>query len=166
MKSWLGVLSWVLLSGLFAVSTGCGDGGGGGEDAASDPQADADAAQDPVPDALPDVLPDAPADADAAGDVLCEFGAAFVEQFDKGCGGESDCAVVALFVDCCQTPLAAGVNQAESSRFDAAWTACLEVLDHCRCPAGPPQAEDGESAESLETILVECRSGECTTYVP
>lgn len=155
----------LLLAPALFAGQGCGN-GNGGEDAAADPQVEADAAQDPVPDAIQDVPSDAPADADAAGDVLCEFGAAFVEQFDKGCGGESDCSVVALFVDCCQTPLAAGVNEAETARFEAAWTACLEVLDHCRCPAGPPQAEDGESAESMESIVVDCQSGQCMTRVP
>jgi hypothetical protein len=154
--------------GILVLAAGCGDGENGTQDADVDlsPDVPGEETADPGQDTeLPPDAQDA-TDATDAANIACDFGATFVKQFDKSCGAPGDCAIVIFMADCCQTVLAAGVSQDEKDRFDAAWTACLEELDLCRCPAGPPQAEDGSTARSLEEILVDCKEGSCETYVP
>jgi len=158
---------WTML-GALVLAAGCGDGENGTGDADADilPDVSDAEADDPGQDAeLPPDAQDA-ADGTDAPDIACDFGATFVKQFDKSCTAAGDCSVVMLMADCCQTVLAAGVSLDEQERFEAAWSACLEELVMCRCPAGPPQAEDGSTARSPEEILVDCEGGSCATYVP
>jgi hypothetical protein len=154
-----------LFAALFAASliSGCYESGKGNQDAATDP----------VPDGVTDTISDSGQDLDALTDpdeidqVMCQYGADFLAQFDKSCMDESDCDIVHFANDCCGTPLAAGVNLAEVDRFNDIWSDCMLELPMCNCPAGPTLAEDGNSAPSGEySILVECQSGRCMSYMP
>lgn len=151
--------------GILVLAAGCGDGENGTQDADVDlsPDVPGEEAADSGQDA--ELQPDVQDATDAVA-IACDFGTTFVKQFDKSCGAPEDCTIVILMADCCQTVLAAGVSRDEKDRFDAAWAACLEELDLCRCPAGPPRAEDGSTARSPEEILVDCKGGSCATYVP
>jgi len=158
---------------LFAafLISGCYESGNGGQDGVTDPVPDevTDTAHDPDVTADPDVAQDLDAltDPDEIDQVMCQYGEAFVAQFDKSCVDESDCDIVYFSNDCCGTTLAAGVNVAEVDRFNDIWEDCMLELPMCGCPAGPTLAEDGNSATGSETrILVECDGGRCMTYMP
>jgi hypothetical protein len=101
-----------------------------------------------------------------ASTLMCEFGDAFVAHFEKACAVRDDCAVVTLAADCCGTPLLAGVNGSERSRFDQAWSQCLTQLPICDCLADRPRAEDGKSASDPSSIRVDCLAGRCRTFIP
>jgi hypothetical protein len=153
---------------------GCYESGGGRDDVSTDSPADEipdtaeDTLQDPDGAVEPDLAvdPDAAADPDVDGEVICQFGEAFVAQFDKTCLDVEACVIVYLAYDCCGTSLAAGVRFSEQTRFNAEWLPCLSELPQCGCASGPPMAEDGSSTVNIEDIEVGCLDGRCMTYVP
>lgn len=102
----------------------------------------------------------------ADGDTECVYGSAFVEQFSKQCNDDGDCALAFIAKDCCGTTLGVGINSQEAERLSSAWQVCLKQLAQCGCPAGPPEAEDGNSAQNLQAILVHCDQGHCSSYIP
>jgi len=153
---------------------GCYESGNGNEDAVNDPVPDevtdtiADIGQDRDAVADPDVAQDLDAliDPDGSNEIECQYGAAFVAQFDKSCSRSSDCVIVFFGLDCCGTTLAAGVNASEETRFNEIWAECVMELPMCGCPSGPPVAEDGQSTMNLDDIQVGCLGGTCLTYLP
>ena len=96
----------------------------------------------------------------------CTFGAEFVEQFDRGCSEDSDCALTFHALDCCFTLMASGVNTSEQDRFEAAWAACEDEVDRCRCASGPTVVDDGSTTSEHDSISVRCEGGECRSYLP
>jgi hypothetical protein len=154
--------------------SGCYESEGRSEDVLSDFPADevmdmaVDSRHDPDGAGDPDLAgdPDAAVDQDVDVEVICQFGEAFVAQFDKACLDVEECVIVYLAFDCCGTSLAAGVRASERTRFNAQWLSCLRELPECGCAAGPPRAEDGNSTMIIEDIDVDCLEGNCMTFVP
>ena len=97
---------------------------------------------------------------------MCFFGAEFVEQFDRSCAEDSDCALTFHALDCCFTLMASGIRVGEQDRFEAAWAACEDEVDRCRCASGPTVVEDGSTTTDHDSISVRCEGGECRSWVP
>jgi hypothetical protein len=154
--------------------SGCYDSEGRNEDVSSDFPADevmdmaVDIHHDPDAAGDPDLAhdPDAASDPDSDEEIICQFGEAFVAQFDKTCLAVEECVKVYLAFDCCGTSLVAGVRASEQTRFNAEWLPCLGDLPECGCASGPPRAEDGGSTMIIEDIEVGCLGGSCMTFVP
>ena len=167
------VCSFIIATAAFFLA-GCYESGDRHGDVSTDLPADevmdtaADIHHDPDGIADPDLPqdPDAAVDPDVDSEVICQFGEAFVAQFDKTCLDAEECVIVYLAYNCCGTSLAAGVRASEQTRFNAEWLPCLGELPQCGCPSGPPMAEDGNSTMIIEDIDVDCLEGSCMTFVP
>lgn len=99
--------------------------------------------------------------------VICSGpGAPRFPTFDKSCVADRECVVVTHQTDCCGNSEAIGVNAGQQMSFDDAERICRSQYPACGCPARPPVAEDGQSANDPSRIAVSCRGGQCTSYVP
>jgi len=87
-------------------------------------------------------------------------------EFDKSCVGNEDCALVFHTISCCGTDVAWGINVDEVPAFDAAEAICDSQFPGCGCPAGPTEAEDGNTGMSPDDFAVTCDAGTCMSYVP
>jgi hypothetical protein len=100
------------------------------------------------------------------GNVTCQYGPGFVQQFDKTCVEYTDCTTEVIAADCCGTLFVVGVNLFDAASLRTAWAACVPNLARCACPAGLPMAEDQRSATDLSSIKVQCSAGKCSSFVP
>jgi hypothetical protein len=99
-------------------------------------------------------------------DVQCGTSPVVFPEFDKSCGNDDDCALVFHTIDCCGTGEAWGINEGEVEAFEAAEAICDSQYPGCGCPAGPTEAEDGNTGMSPGDFAVRCNGGTCMSYVP
>jgi len=59
-----------------------------------------------------------------------------------------------------------GIFHTALASFDAAEQVCQSQYAPCTCAARPTETDTGQIANDESAIEVECRSDECTTYVP
>ena len=97
--------------------------------------------------------------------LTCESGGATFPLLDKSCSVASDCFVAVHQINCCGTQTAIGLNASSQSAFSSAETQCSGAYPGCGCAQFPTTAEDGRS-EDMGAIQVDCRSGQCFTFVP
>ncbi|MBI4815345.1 MAG: hypothetical protein HY791_03765 [Deltaproteobacteria bacterium] len=86
-------------------------------------------------------------------------------EFDRVCLQDQDCQLAEHQIDCCGSTRALGINHAARAEFDAAEATCVSQYPLCRCAARPPVADDGASALDPANLAVECRAGECFSFV-
>jgi hypothetical protein len=103
---------------------------------------------------------------DDDGKVDCDYGDAFVNQFDRSCGSNDDCAIGLSGANCCGTMMAVGINHLEQDRFKTSWATCATELERCRCPVGPTEVDDGNTTTDHGLVEVACTDGSCRTYLP
>ncbi len=115
-------------------------------------------------------IPNEPPWGDAASatsiQLACEsHGTTFPPQ-EKKCVAATDCYVANHMINCCGTMVAIGLNAADTQgEFPYLEGKCEAAYPACGCASLPTAAEDGRTSAD-GTIMVECTSGLCATYVP
>jgi len=93
-------------------------------------------------------------------------GAGAFPDFDKTCAAAADCVLKFHQINCCGTRDAIGINKDQGAAFDAAEMTCEMQYPGCGCAQQPTTAEDGKTAQDESMIMVDCKSGKCSSYVP
>jgi hypothetical protein len=102
-----------------------------------------------------------------SGDVIeCAADPPVFPEFDKRCDTVSQCSLVFHTIDCCGTEVVWGINDNDVAHFDEAEAICDAQYPACGCPAGPTEAEDGDTGLVPEDFQIECTDGTCKSYVP
>jgi hypothetical protein len=97
----------------------------------------------------------------------CNAGQVDFPAVDKTCDTPSDCTFLTHTVDCCGNSVVVGVNAGDSdaiASFETAEGQCSAMFPGCGCPAGPSEAEDGNSG-TPSLISVDCVENRCVTFV-
>lgn len=146
---------------LALLLTACGggsdaDAGGGGSDAATGTDAGAES--------------DAGAGTDAgegtdAGVTACDY----VNDLDRSCATDGDCAVGLHQTDCCGSSVMIGFNTSEQASYAAKESACMATYPACGCPAMLPTTDSGETVTDTSAVQAACVSRGptmvCLTYL-
>lgn len=101
---------------------------------------------------------------DAASIVCGAGGGGSFPSFSRACAVSDDCFVGLHTINCCGTQRALGLAKFEQTAFETAETVCDAMYPPCGCAQGPTMTDTGESSLG-ETISVDCRAGECTTFI-
>jgi len=99
------------------------------------------------------------------GDACPDGGMPIPTEF-KTCTSSGDCTQHLIYLDCCGSQEAIGVNASQGQALQAFEKACNPHVPACGCPAAPTLAEDGKSALQNASIQVACNTRLCTTFVP
>lgn len=87
-------------------------------------------------------------------------------SFEKGCAAAADCVIALHQVNCCGTLTAIGLNASEQAAFDAAENTCRMQYPGCGCAQSPTTTEDGKMSMDDSLIQVDCKNGQCSTFLP
>lgn len=84
----------------------------------------------------------------------------------KECVVDEDCALVFHQTDCCGTLDAYGVSQASADAYNQTEAMCAAQFPACDCAQMPTDAEDGNSTQDNNAIVVQCVQNQCQSAIP
>lgn len=101
-----------------------------------------------------------------SGAVQCTGAMAMFPSFDKTCGAVTDCVTALHMVNCCGTLVALGIRASETNAFAEAEATCEMQYPGCGCAQSPTTTEDGKTSMDDSKIQVDCKNGQCMTFLP
>ncbi|MBK8251549.1 MAG: hypothetical protein IPK82_02640 [Polyangiaceae bacterium] len=103
----------------------------------------------------------------ATAQIICGSDESIVfPALDKSCNTVDDCVLIGHQLDCCQTEALLAINKNAEADFDAVESQCQGAFPPCGCPAGPWKVEDGNTADSLAEVAINCVESVCLASVP